>query len=333
MSGLQKIAEIPGASFVAGAEAPYLSGEHLETRVLAQSDVANLRTDQTEPYNAVGIHFFETLGIPIVAGRGFTVDDTPASPKVAVINQRLAANRFPNQNPIGKRISVGVYGGYGDVLAAGQIEVVGICADTLYSDLHEPPPPQLYVPYVQQTQVRRLTYQIRTRTDPQAIIPALRQVVRVADPAVPLVNIRTQQDQIDASLMDERLLVSLTSGFGLLALALASVGIYALMAYSVAQRTREIGIRMALGALPRQILTMVLSESLSLSAAAVALGVSTALLVTRFVRSLLFGIAPSDPAVVWGATALVMFVAVGASWLPAWRAASVQPMQALRRDG
>jgi predicted permease len=329
----ERIAAIPGVSSVAGAEAPYLSGEHLETRLLAQGEVADSRTDQTEPYNAVGIRFFETLGIPIVAGRGFTIDDTPASPRVAVINQRLAAARFPNQNPIGKRISVGVYAGYGDVLTADQIEVVGICADTLYSDLHEPPPPQFFVPYVQQTQVRRLTYHIRARTAPEAIIPALRRVVRAADPALPLVNVRTQQDQIDANLMDERLLVSLTSGFGLLALVLASVGVYGLMAYSVAQRTREIGIRMALGAIPRQILTMVLRESFSLSAAAVALGVATALLVTRFVRSLLFGIAPSDPAVVWGATALVMFVAVGASWLPARRAASVQPMEALRQDG
>jgi predicted permease len=329
----QRIAEIPGVSTVAGAEAPYLSGEHLETRLLPQGEVADSRRDQTERYNAVGIHFFETLGIPIVAGRGFTIDDTPTSPKVAVINQRLAAARFPNQNPIGKRISVGVYAGYGDVLAAGQIEIVGICADTLYSDLHEPPPPQLFVPYLQQTQVRRLTYQIRTRIAPETIIPALRRVVRAADPALPLVNVRTQQDQIEANLIDERLLVSLTSGFGLLALVLASVGIYGLMAYSVAQRTREIGIRMALGAIPRQILTMVLRESFSLSSAAVALGVATALLVTRFVRSLLFGIAPSDPGVVWGATALVMFVAVGASWLPAWRAASIEPMEALRRDG
>jgi predicted permease len=329
----QRIAEIPGVSSIAGAEAPYLSGEHLETRLLAQGEVADSRMDQTEPYNAVGIHFFETLGIPIVAGRGFTIDDTPASPKVAVINQRLAATRFPNQDPIGKRISVGVYAGYGDVLAAGQIEIVGICADTLYSDVHAPPPPQFFVPYLQQTQVRRLTYHIRTRTAPEAIIPAVRRVVRAADPALPLVNVRTQQDQIDANLMDERLLVSLTSAFGLLALVLASVGIYGLMAYSVAQRTREIGIRMALGAIPRQILTMVLRESFSLSAAAVALGVATALLVTRFVSSLLFGIAPSDAGVVWGATALVMFVAVGASWLPARRAASVQPMEALRRDG
>ena len=269
----QAIADIPGVASVAGAEAPYLSGEHLETRFLAQGEVADAGRDQTEPYNAVGIHFFETLGIPIVAGRGFTVDDTATSPKVAVINQRLAAARFPNQNPIGKRISLGVYAGYGDVLTGGPIEIVGVCGDTLYGDLHEAPPPQLFVPYVQQRQVRRLTYQIRTQTKPEAIVEALRRVVHAADPALPLVNVRTQQDQIDSALADERLLVSLTSAFGLLALVLASVGIYGMLAYSVAQRTREIGIRMALGAIPRQILTMVLREALSLSASAIALGV------------------------------------------------------------
>ena len=328
----QAIAAIPGVASVAGAEVPYLSGEHLQTTLLAPGDTPDARTDQTEPYNAVGGHFFDTLGIPIVAGRGFGDVDTATSPKVAVINQRLAAIRFPHSNPIGQRISVGVYAGYGDVLTGGQIEIVGICGDTLYSNLHEARPPQLFVPYVQQTQVRRLTYQIRTRTDPQAIVPALRRVVHAADAALPLIDVRTQQDQIDADLTDQRLLVSLTSGFGLLALVLASVGIYGLMAYSVAQRTREIGIRMALGAIPRQILAMVLRESCSLSAAAIAIGVVASLLLTRFVSSMLFGIAPSDPAVVCGATVLLMMFVLGASWLPARRAARVQPMDALRHD-
>lgn len=328
----QMIAGIPGVSSVAGAEAPYLSGERLETRFLTPGEVADASKDQTEPYNAVGVQFFETLGIPIVAGRGFAIQDTAASPKVAVINQRLAATRFPHQNPIGQRISLGVYAGYGDVLTGDQIEIVGVCADTLYSDLHEAPAPQLFIPYGQQTQVRRLTYQIRTRTEPDAIVPALRRMLHTADPALPLVNIRTQQEQVDADLTDERLLVSLTSGFGLLALVLASVGIHGVMAYSVAQRTREIGIRMALGAIPRQILAMVLRESFGLSAAAIAVGVAISMIVTRFVKSLLFGIAPSDPTVVWGTTALLMFVAVAASWLPARRAARVHPIEALRHD-
>ena len=328
----QAIANVPGVASVSAAEVPYLSGERLQTIFLPQGEAVDPGTNQTEPYNAVGIHIFDTLGIPIVAGRAFGVDDTATSPKVAVINQRLAAARFPNQNPIGKRVSVGVYAGYGDVLTTGPIEIVGVCGDTLYGDLHGVPPPQLFVPYVQQTQVRRLTYQIRTRTQPEAIVPALRRVVHAADAALPLVNVRTQQDQIESDLADERLLVSLTSAFGLLALVLASVGIYGLTAYSVAQRTKEIGIRMALGAVPRQILTMVLREASSLSAAATALGVGASWLVTPFVKSMLFGIAPSDPATVWGAAALLMIVAVGASCIPARRAASVQPMEALRRD-
>jgi predicted permease len=328
----QAIANIPGIASVTAAEVPYLSGEQLRTTVLPHGEAIDASTDQTEPYNAVAVHFFDTLGIPIVAGRAFGVDDTATSPKVAVINRRLAAARFPNQNPIGKRVSVGVHAGYGDVLTTGQIEIVGVCADTLYSDLHEAPPPQLFVPYVQQTQVRRLTYQIRTQAEPEAIVPALRRVVHAADPALPLVNVRTQQDQIDSDLADERLLVSLTSAFGVLALMLASVGIYGVMGYSVAQRTREIGIRMALGAIPGQILAMVLREASSLSAAAIALGVVASFAATRFVKSMLFGIAPSDPATLWGAAALLMIVALAASWIPAWRAASVHPMEALRRD-
>jgi len=328
----QAIAAIPGVASVAGAEVPYLSGERLETSVLAHDEAADPAVNQTERYNAVGVRFFDTLGIPIVAGRGFDDRDTATSPKVAVINRRLAAERFPNQSPIGKRVSLGVYAGYGDVLASSEIEIVGICGDTLYGDLHEAPAPQLFVPYVQQTQVRRLTYHIRMQTKPEAIVQALRGVVHTADAALPLVNVRTQQDQIDTELADERLLVSLTSAFGVLALALASIGIFGLLAYAVTQRTREIGIRMAIGAIPRQILAMVLRESLSLTAVAIAIGVAASLVATRFVKSMLFGIAPSDPAVLWGATLLLTCVTVGASWIPARRAAGVQPAEALRRE-
>jgi predicted permease len=328
----QAIAKIPGVASVSAAEVPYLSGDQLQTTFLPQGEAIDASTNQTEPYNAVGVHFFETLGIPIVAGRAFRVTDTATSRKVAVINQRLAATRFPSQDPIGKQVLLGVHAGYGDVLTAGPIEIVGVCRDTLYGDLHGVPPPQFFVPYVQQRQVRRLTYQIRTQTKPEAIVPALRRVVHAADPALPLVNVRTQQDQIDADLADERLIVSLTSTFGLLALVLASVGIYGVMAYSVAQRTKEIGIRMAIGAIPRQVLAMVLREASFLSAAAIALGAGASFLVARFVRSMLFGIASSDPITVSGAAMVLMIVALGASWIPARRAASVQPMEALRRE-
>jgi predicted permease len=328
----QAIAAIPGVASVAPSEVPYLSGERLETAFLPQGEATDPSGRQTETYNAVGTHFFETLGIPIVAGRAFAVGDTGTSPMVGVINQRLAKARFPNQNPIGRTFSVGTYAGYGDVLTGRAIEVVGVCGDTLYTDLSEQPPPQFFIPYAQQTQIRRLTYQIRTAVRPETIIPAVRRAVHAADPQLPLVNVRTQQEQIDADLQDERLFVTLTSVFGVLALVLASVGIYGVMAYSVARRTNEIGIRLALGAIPLQVLAMVLREASWLSAAGVATGVGAALLLSRLAKSMLFGIAPNDPATLGGAALLLATVALAASWIPARRAASVQPIDALRRD-
>ncbi len=326
------IAAIPGVASVAGAEAPYLSGEHLETTFLPKGDPRDAGGDQTTPYNAVGVDFFDTLGIPVLAGRPFNEHDTGASPKVAVINQRLAATRFPNENPIGRLVSVGVYSGYGDILSTDPLEIVGVCGDTVYEDLHESPSPQVFIPYAQQTQVRRLTYMIRTQAAPETIVPALRKVLHAADPALPLVGVRTQQAQIDEDLADERLLVSLSSIFGVLALVLASVGIYGVMALSVAQRTREIGVRMALGAIPRQILAMVLREASSLSVIAIAAGVGASILSARFLKSVLFGVAASDPVTRWGAAGLLLLVALGASWIPARRAARLHPMDALRRE-
>jgi predicted permease len=328
----QAIIAIPGVASVAGAEAPYLSGEQLETTFLRQGEALDAGRDQTALYNAVGVDFFKTIGIRMLAGRPFNEHDTGASPNVAVINQRLAVTRFPHENPIGKLVSVGVHSGYGDILATGPLEIVGVCGDSMYANLHETASPQLFIPYVQQTQMRRLTYMIRTQVAPETIVPALRRVLHAADPALPLVAVRTQQAQIDEDLADERLLVSLSSIFGVLALVLASVGVYGVMALSVAERTREIGIRMALGAIPRQILAMVLREAWSLSVIAIAAGVGASLLVTRFVKAMLFGIAPSDPTTMWGAAVLLLIVVLGASWIPARRAASVQPMEALRRD-
>jgi len=207
-----------------------------------------------------------------------------------------------------------------------------VCGDTLYADLSGQPPAQFFIPYVQQTQIRRLTYQIRTAVTPETIVPALRRVVHTADPELPLVNVRTQEEQIDSDLQDDRLFVTLTSVFGVLALVLASVGIYGVTAYSVARRTNEIGIRLALGAVPRQVLAMVLREASWMSVVGIATGVGASLLLSRLARSMLFGIAPYDPATLCGATLLLLAVALAASWIPARRAAKVQPIEALRRD-
>ncbi len=328
----QAIAAIPGIAASSAGEYSYLSHDESQIDFLPEGEPKDPERHQSEAYNAVAAGFFETMGIPMVAGRAFGAQDTAASSKVGIINQSLARTRFPNQNPIGRRFSIDIYGGYGDILTSHPIEIVGVCADTLHSDLHNPAPPQFFIPYIQQASIRRLTYAIRTRTKPESIVPALRRAVHAVDTELPVVRVRTQQEQIDRDLEEDRLFVALTSGFGVLALVLASVGIYGVMAYSVAQRTNEIGIRLALGAIPRQVLAMVLREASWLSAAGVAIGIGASLLLNRLVKSMLYGIAPYDPATLWGAVTILLAVALAASWIPARRAAKVQPMEALRRD-
>jgi ABC-type antimicrobial peptide transport system permease subunit len=177
-----------------------------------------------------------------------------------------------------------------------------------------------------------MVYEFHTRMNPKDILPSLRSVLRQADPDLALLNVRTQDQQIQSAMQEERLFVTLTSGFGLLALALACVGIYGIMAYSVASRRNEIGIRLALGAQPGQVRAMILRESTSLAIAGIVVGVTAALLLTRLVKSMLYGIEPDDPATIVTGVVTLLAVAVAASWIPARRAASVQPMEALRHE-
>jgi ABC-type antimicrobial peptide transport system permease subunit len=177
-----------------------------------------------------------------------------------------------------------------------------------------------------------MTYEIRTRMTPEAILPSLRKVVHQVDPDLPLVNVRTEEQQIEVDLRQERVFVTLTSGFGVLALVLACVGIYGIMAYSVANRRNEIGIRMALGAKPRQVRGMILQESSVLAVAGIVVGVGSALGLTRLVKSMLYGIQPWDPVTMLGGVSILMAVALAASWIPARRAARIQPMDALRHE-
>ena len=223
-------------------------------------------------------------------------------------------------------------GGGGGVLPQNSIEIVGVCGDTRYMNLRDKPPPQFFLPYVQQSSVGGMIYEIRTSVKPETVLTALRGVVRQVDPDLGLIKVRTQDQQIESAMMQERLFVTLTSGFGVLALALACVGIYGIMAYSVANRRNEIGIRMALGAQPGQVRAMILRESTWLAAAGIVVGVGAALGLARLVKSMLYGVAPYDPATVSAGVALLLAVALAASWIPARRAAGVQPMDALRHE-
>jgi ABC-type antimicrobial peptide transport system permease subunit len=218
------------------------------------------------------------------------------------------------------------------VLPQNSIEIVGVCGDTRYMNLRDEPPPQFFLPYVQQTSVGGMVYEIRTSVKPETVLMALRARVRQVDPDLGLVKVRTQDQQIESALLQERLFVTLTSGFGVLALALACVGIYGIMAYQVANRTNEIGIRLALGAQPGQVQGMILRESTWLAGAGIVAGVGAALALVRLVKSMLYGIQPWDPVTLIGGVFILLAVALAASWIPARRAAGVQPMEALRHE-
>jgi predicted permease len=276
----------------------------------------------------VGQDFLSVMGIPMVAGRGFTPQDAEAPQRFSIVNQALARKYFPNQNPMGRRFSMDD----SETKNRSWLEIIGVSADTRYSNLQQEPPPLHFDLYRQSKDIGGATYIVRTQMKPDAIVPSLRAVVRDIDRDLPLMDVRTQRQQIDATIVQERVFASLTAAFGILALALACVGIYGIMAYAVSQRTNEIGIRLALGAERRQVRGMVLKEAGWLAAVGVVVGVAVALGLGQLVKSMLYGLQPSDPASLVGAVVLLLGVALLAGWLPAMRASKVEPMEALRHD-
>lgn len=324
----QKMAAVPGVEAVALAGNALASGNMSNTDFRPEDEPGDAKNDP-ELVNTVGNDYFHTMRIAMVAGRAFGSQDTANSVKVAVINEALAKKRFPNMNPIGKRFR----SDDGDGKLDDQwIQIVGICTNTRYAQVKDDPPPVFYLPYVQQMEEGGMTYQIRTHTSAATLVPAIRRIVQQADPDLPMIDIRTEREQIDATMQMERTLATLTTGFGVLALMLASVGIYGIMAYTVSQRTNEIGIRLALGAERAQIRGMILGESTWITVAGLAAGVAGALALVRLVKSMLYGIAPYDPVTLSCAVAVMLGVALLASWIPARRAAGVEPMEALRHE-
>jgi predicted permease len=280
--------------------------------------------EQSADVMSVGQDFFSTMGIPIIAGRAFSNTDTETSPLVAIVNQKLVQEFFPsNINPIGRTFKQGDQ----------HVTIVGIAGDAKYNSLRDDPPATFYVPYRQQLQGEQsMTYEISTRMKPAAIVPAQRSAVASVDKDVPLLDVRTQQEQIDDTTKQERIFASLTSGFGMLALILACIGIYGIMAYTISRRTNEIGIRMALGAQSGRVLRMVLREAWWLALFGVVAGLGAALAMSRLIASMLYGLKPWDPATLGEAALLLVCVGLAASWIPARRAAGVQPMDALRHE-
>ncbi|HST19533.1 MAG TPA: ABC transporter permease [Blastocatellia bacterium] len=272
-------------------------------------------------FNIVGRDYFQTMGVSILRGREFKEDDRE---KGVIINETFAARFFSDKDPIGKRVSLnGLKGPYS--------EIVGVAKDGKYSTLGERARPFIYQPLLQSYE-SRMTLVVRTTTDPTALTDAVRSQIQALEPNLPVAKINTLAEQVNTSLLPARLTATLLGVFGLLALCLAAVGIYGVVAYSVSQRTHEIGIRMALGARSGDVLKLVLREGLGIVTIEIAIGLGIAFVATQLISSFLYGVSATDPITFVGISLLLTVVALGACFVPARRATKVDPMVALRYE-
>jgi predicted permease len=324
---LDRIAAVPGVRAVALTNPALLSGSVNSTSFYVRGRV--YEGDPREFQNSinrlvVSPNFFDVMEIPILVGRGFTPRDDESAPKAAVINEAAVKKYFPNENPVGQR--------FGSSLEnSGEIEIVGVLRDAKYNSLRDPAPPTMYVPYLQARPGGSVIV-VRTAAAPASATSGVREAVRQVDPNLPMMDISTQLEQVERRFAQEKIFAQAYTLFGGLALLLAGIGLFGLMSYSVSRRTNEIGIRMALGARSQDVLGLVMRESMILVAVGIAIGMAVALSVSRFVATLLFGLAPNDAFSVAAATGIMVVVAGLAGFLPARRASRVDPMVALRYD-
>jgi predicted permease len=278
-------------------------------------------------WNQVGPDFFETMGMSVLIGRSIDARDTANAPQVAVVNDAMVKQFFPGQHPIGQRFW------FGRNRSGAPIEIVGVVRDAKYASLRAPAPPTAYVPYTQsRTPLSSMCYEVRTEGDPIALANSIRRAVADIVTGVPVGDIKTQARLIDDSLGQETMYVRLFSFFGLLALLLACVGLYGTMSYALGRRTREIGIRMALGAAQARVLGSALADALVIAVVGVTAGGFLAWAGARYVQSLLFEVTPLDVPTITAAVLIMLTVAIGAAYLPARRASRLEPLKALREE-
>ena len=272
--------------------------------------------------NATGPGHFRTLEIPMLAGRDFTHHDGDGAARVAIVNEMLARRFWPGQNAVGQRLRP-----LDD--NAGEIEVVGVVRDSKYVTVGEDPRPFLYRPLAQ-AYVPRLSLLVRTTGSPASAVSAVRQELRAIDPDLPLYNVASLDEAISVSLLPVRIAGALLGTLGVVALALAALGVYGVLSFLVRSRTREIGVRVAVGAAPRVIAAMIVRQAMVWTMIGAGIGMALASIVTRFLGSLLYGISPTDPLTFCGVALLLTCVACAAALAPAVRASRLDPLSALR---
>jgi predicted permease len=324
---LEKFNATPGVQSASVSRLRMVFG-HWYREVWARSAELNASESRQVYCDSIGPRFFETMGIPLLLGREFSAADTEKSPKVAIISESMARKFFPNENPLGQHF------GFDTPQSGGDVEVVGMVEDIKHHLEDQWPLEAAWIPYTQATteMYGQMNFLVRTSTDPGSMIPLLREQARSVDEHVPLAGMETQEAEIDEYLGSQRSMATLLSFFAALALALATIGLYGTMSYAVGRRTRELGIRFALGAQKGEVLWMVLRETMSLAAIGLAIGVPVALAATRLLSSMLFGVKTTDAATIATAILAVCATALLAGYLPARRAARIDPIVALRYE-
>jgi predicted permease len=320
------IGTIPGLRSASAAEIPILADSSSTSNITVEGYTASPGENTDVGKNWVGPDYFSTMGISLESGRELSEADAASAPKVAVVNRAFVQRFFASRNPLGSHFTFGA----GDVHP--DIEIVGVVGDSKHSSVRGSIHSFVYLPYAQDKTLGQLTFYVRTEQNPSKISVALRQAVAQQDPNLPVYNLKTLADQIDKSLFNDRAITMLSLCFGLLAAILASVGLYGVTAYTVARRTREVGIRMALGASKSGIVRMVLGEVVRMVAAGLGVGLIAAYALGRLIESELFGVKSSDPIAFIVAILLLSTVALVAGYIPARRAAAADPMKSLRYE-
>ena len=320
---LERIGAIPGVEGVTLARRPPLTARGPRGAGIDQVEGYQPGPDERlgTLYDTVGPAYFRTMGIPLLRGRDFTDRDDASTRDVVVVNATMARTFWPDQNPLGRHIRIG----------DRSLEVIGVARDVKYRSLSEPPRLYMYLPVFQHYEPDE-TLVVRTAGAPTALVGPLRQAVHAVDPALPLFRVVTMAQHLQAALTTRRIAAAGAAAFGLLALLLAMVGLYGVVACSVSQRTHEIGLRMALGARPADVVRMVVVRAMRPAVAGAIVGLVAAFGASRFVRAMLYGVAPTDPVTFAGVTVVLLVVALAAAWLPARRAMKVDPVDALRYE-
>ena len=316
---IERLQSIPGVRSATISRHPLLSGSRRSNTISIPGYTGEGARGGEVLVNVVAENFFDTMEMPIPLGRSLSGRDDQQAPRVAIINQAMAHKYFDPDTPIGRRLVDGDQ----------QIEIVGIVRDAKYSGIRQETRPTIYTPYLQGSG-EQMSFAVRTAGDPGLLAGPIRDALREVDQNLPLFDVRTQNQQADRSLAQERLFATLSSFFSVLALLLACIGLYGVMSHAVTRRTNEIGIRMALGARAGHVTSLVVRETLLLVLAGAAIGLGAALATTRLLASMLFGLTPSDPLTISIAVLLMLTAAALASYLPARRASRVDPLISLR---